>query len=134
MKETLAKIERTALGVEDHGIFTAMLHCSYGHSGQGVGGYTLDQPRRDIDDKFIGRFGTAYGMEFIRRVLLACGVDSWEKLPGRTIFVYHEADSWNSPVVGIGPLPTEKGTRFMFDDIKDFTDAFIDVDAMGGSR
>lgn len=77
-----AKIRRTMLGIEDHGILTGMIDLDYGHSGQGFGGNAFDEPVRDEKDKFIGRRGTAFGMEFIRRVLEVLEVDSWEKLPG----------------------------------------------------
>lgn len=88
MNRELAEIRSTFLGVEDHGIATAMLHVRYeGSSGQGIGGYALDEPRRDADDRFIGRFGTAEGMQFILAVLRAVGVDSWEKLKDQRIYV-----------------------------------------------
>lgn len=120
--EQIARVESTTLGIEDHGIFTAFLHCTFGGSGQGVGGYGLDEPVHE-DGKFIGRRGTAYGMEWITRCIKACGVDSWEKIKGRTIMVYREDDSWSSKIIGIGPLPTERGTPFMFDDLREMAEA-----------
>lgn len=114
MGERIAKIERTHLGYEDHGIFTLYLHVSYGTSGQGVGGYSLDAPPADSGRK---RQGTAYGMEHIIRVIRACGVGSWEEVQGRTIIVYTDGDDWNAKVVGIGPLPTEPGEKFLFADL-----------------
>lgn len=111
--ETIAKVESTFLGVEDHGIFTAMVHVSYGGSGQGIGGYALDTYAEATKE----RHGTAYGMEWVRRFLNAAGVDSWEKLPGRTFIVLKDGDEWSGKVVGIKPLPTEKGRQFLFEDI-----------------
>lgn len=117
MKEVIAKIESTFLGIEDHGIFTAYLYVDYSRgSGQGIGGYSLD----DYDPERKERIGTGYGMEWIRRVLLACGVDSWEKLAGRTVFILKtEAQDriGSSGALGIRPLPTERGTEFIFDDL-----------------
>lgn len=106
MHKQLAKINRTQLGIEDHGIFTAMLDVSYeGSAGQGIGGYCLDEPRRSDDDKdFLGRFGTAEGMQFVMEILRAVGVESWEQLVGKMIYVLHEDDSWGSPVIGIQGL------------------------------
>lgn len=111
--ESIAKVESTFLGVEDHGIFTAMVHVSYGGSGQGIGGYALDTYVESTKE----RRGTDYGMEWIRRFLNAAGVDSWEKLVGRTFIVLKDGDEWTGKVVGIKPLPTEKGKQFLFEDI-----------------
>lgn len=96
--ETIAKIERTSLGFEDHGILTAYLHVSYGTARQGVGGYDL---RPDALPAAV----------WIARVLEACGVREWEKLAGRTIYVL--LDESRRPV-GIAPLPTEPGRQFLF--------------------
>jgi len=77
-----ARIRSTTLGVEDHGIFTAWLHLDYGDScSQGFGGFALDgKPReRKIGSE---RPGTAYGCEYILRVLRTLEAPSWEKLPG----------------------------------------------------
>ena len=80
MSETTnAKIVSTALGVEDHGIFTAMIHLDYGGRGQGFGGYSLDAPPVDRDG---GRVPTKFGMAFIAAILKTLEVETWEKLPG----------------------------------------------------
>lgn len=116
LTERIAKIEKTFLGREDHGIFTSLLTVKYdASSGQGIGGYTLDGRPEGIGSP---RVGTAYGMEWIIRTIKAAGVESWEQVAGRTIIVYF--DGANGPVgrpVGIGPLPTEPGTRFIFDEL-----------------
>jgi len=94
----IAKITSTHLGFEDHGIFTAMLHVTYGGAGQGVGGYAI-----------AGMAG-----EFITSLLRACGVDRWEKLVGRTVYVLSDG---RRRVVGVENLPTEPGGRFLFADV-----------------
>ena len=114
--EKIAKIERVTLGWEDHGIFTCMLHLNYGHSGQGAGGYCLDEPLRGGDDKFIRRVGTAAGMEFIVRVMRAVGVGDWSELEGKTILALGVT---HTKVAGIAPLPTERGERFIFQEWAD---------------
>lgn len=76
-----AKITSTMLGVEDHGILTCFLHLDYGGTGQGFGGWTFDHPIGRAET-FKGREGTAWGMEFIRRILDLLEVESWEKIPG----------------------------------------------------
>ncbi len=77
-----AVIESTTLGIEDHGVFTAMIHLDYGDCGhQGFGGYCLGMP--PDSDKPSGPAAS----HFIQRVLQIAGVASWEKLPGCSIRV-----------------------------------------------
>ena len=61
-RREIARIEKTFLGIEDHGIFTAVLHVSYGCSHQGIGTH------------FIKRVAGRY----IPAILKVCHVDSWE--------------------------------------------------------
>jgi hypothetical protein len=109
--EEIAKVERTTLGYEDHGIMTCFLHLSFGSSGQGAGGYSLDAPAPSDGH----RVGTAFGMEWIIRAMRACGVDEWSKVTGRTIFALREG----SRIIGIAPLPTEPGEPFLFAELAD---------------
>lgn len=81
-----ARIDSTMLGVEDHGIMTAMIGLDYGGSHQSFGGYGMDEPIKE-NGEFKGRRGTAYGCEFIRRVLEVVGVERWEDLKGRHVRV-----------------------------------------------
>lgn len=75
-----AKIESTMLGMEDHGILTCFLTVVYDKScHQGFGGYTLDRFDKAMDR----RIGTAYGMEFISRIMQTIGVEKWEDLKGK---------------------------------------------------
>jgi len=114
MFKELAKIESTFLGVEDHGIFTSILYVKYSDSvHQGIGTYSLDV----WDEEKKRRVGTAYGLEFIKRTLQVCGVDSWEKLKGRTIYTLKESDRWGAKILGIESLPTEGNAVFIFDDL-----------------
>jgi len=122
-QEKIAKIEKTFLGTEDHGIMTAYLDVSYGGSNQGIGGYALDTPVHDGDGIFIERVGTAQGMEMIRNILKVCGVDSWERLVGRTIFVLFNDLYWSSQPVGIRSLPTENGGEFIFASV--YSDEYV---------
>lgn len=118
-EQRIGKVTSTFLGLEDHGIWTAYLHMDYGGSGQGVGGYTLDEPVHE-GESFKGRVGSAYGMEWIRRTTKACGVNSWERVAGCTIYVLFPLDAgWNETPVGIENLPTEKGERFLFSELRE---------------
>ena len=89
-----AIIEGTTLGTEDHGIFTAFLTLNYGGSCQGFGGYSFD----GFDEKQNKRIGSAYGCEFIMRVLKVVGVEKWEDLKGKHIRV--KADSGKVYAIG----------------------------------
>lgn len=117
-RQEIAKVESTRLGYEDHGIFTCSLHVTYGDGlHQGIGQACLDdKPLEGPGEK---RRGTAFGHEWIARILRACGVDCWEKLPGRTIFVLTnpEKTGFQKEVLGIENLPTEPGERFLFADL-----------------
>ncbi len=95
---TIARIERTYLGIEDHGILTGYLHVTYGGTAQGIGGYNI----------------RGNGGEYVAAVLGACGVEQWEKLVGRTIYVLTDE---NRTPIGIEPLPTEQGKPFMFAEV-----------------
>ncbi len=78
-----ARIERTMLGVEDHGIMSFYLYLDYGGSGQGFGGYGLDE----YDKELKRRKGHAFGLEVIMQILRVVGVEKWEDLPGRFVRV-----------------------------------------------
>lgn len=65
-----ARIERTMLGFEDHGIFTAFVFVNDGTGVQGFGGRFL---KGDFTD------------QFITGVLKVVGVDTWEELRGKHV-------------------------------------------------
>lgn len=65
-----ARIRKTFLGIEDHGLLTFTLDLDYGGSGQGFGQYVL---------------GGEFGCKAIRAVLETVGVDRWEDLPGKHV-------------------------------------------------
>lgn len=78
-----ARIESVRLTIEDHGCLSAWIHLDYGGGGQGFGGYALD--RYDRIEK--NRVGTAWGCEYVRRILEVLEIPTWEKLPGSLIRV-----------------------------------------------
>lgn len=114
--EQIAKIRRVKLGWEDHGIFTCSLDLDYGGSGQGAGGYGLDEPRKGEDGEHLGRFGTAYGMEWIIRLMRACNAEDWRDVEGTTVIALRD-EGYHGRVRGIKPLPTEQGEPFIFDEL-----------------
>lgn len=98
----IAKVESTHFGFEDHGVLTAYMHVNYGGMTQSVGGY------------FLGPNNGPACAEFMSRILRAFGVNTWEAVRGRTVYVLRDANTRR--VEGIEPLPTERGERFIFVD------------------
>ena len=98
-----AKIKSTMLGNEDHGILTCFLHLDYSGSGQGFGGYCFDSPV-GLGGDFKGRIGTAYGMEFIRKIIETLEVEKWEDLPG----TFCRSDCEHSKIHRIGHITKDK--------------------------
>lgn len=94
-----AKIRKTTLGIEDHGILTCYVHLEGDGWGVGFGGFTLDGPIKR-GNEFSHREGTAYGMEFINRVLKTLEINSWEKLPGA--IVRCKSEGWGGRCLAIG--------------------------------
>jgi hypothetical protein len=97
-------IESTSLGWGGGApCLTVFLHLTFDGTGQGFGGYAHDEPVRDAAGKFLRREGTAWGMEWISRVLQTLEVQTWEKLPGTIIRVRRERPgSFGGPIVAIG--------------------------------
>ena len=111
----IAKIEDAFLGYEDHGILTIILTLRYGGgSGQGAGMYALDQYDEDAGH----RVGHRSLGDFVIGVLRATGSRNWSEVEGKTVFAIKDSDSYGARVIGIEPLPTEPGERFMFDEVK----------------
>lgn len=79
-------IGATFLGIEDHGIFTCIVHIDRENYHQGFGTHNL--------------MFSNYGIPYLRRILEVAGVDSWEKLKGRNIRV---CASWDK-IHGIGHI------------------------------
>lgn len=104
-EKRLAKIKRTWLGFEDHGIFGFCVTLDYGHSEQAFGFYGLGHTDRETQE-WIPKED---GMKAIRGIIEACGVEKWEDLAGRTVFAIIEN---GDQVRGLEPLPTEPGTAF----------------------
>ena len=109
--ERIAKITRTLLGYEDHGILTVWLTLDYGGAGQGAGGYGLDS----YDKERKVRVAHPECGRWVAGVIGACGVRNWEDVKGRTVIAIRDNDSdFQGRVIGLRPLPTEGGQQFMF--------------------
>ena len=97
-----AKITKTMLGREDHGIFTFMIYIQFGASGCAIGSYSLDE----YDKETKTRIFRSESMEVISKILDVVGVDTWEELPGKYIRI--KDNGWGSTVDEIGNLMEEK--------------------------
>lgn len=112
--EVIAKITRTSLGYEDHGILTIMLTLDYGKGGgiQGAGGYALDEPSGASN---YGRKPTVQCGRWVQEILAVCGVNEWERVKGCTVIAIRDTeDKWGGFVIGLRSLPTEGNHTFMF--------------------
>lgn len=96
-------IERTSLGTEDHGIMTCMLHIRFKVCEQSFGGFTLDSKSESPGNH---RTGTAYGMEFIMRILDVVYVPMWEDLCGKHLRVKRNDEC--EDIVAIGNIVKDK--------------------------
>lgn len=106
------RVRKTSLGIEDHGIWTAYLHCEGDGTGTGVGGYCLDD-KPDGREPGSRRKGSAYGLDWLMQVVGIIGVDKWEDLPGKRIYVlYPEKGHWGQTAKGIANIDTGKALIF----------------------
>lgn len=102
MQTENGKIGSTMLGNEDHGIFTCQLTIEFDGTVQGFGGYALDK----YDSEKKRRLGTAYGLEFIKRILETLEVTSWEMLKGQHLRVRRKEEC--GPIISIGHITKNK--------------------------
>ena len=98
------KIESTMLGIEDHGIMSFFLHIKFDGSGQGFGGYALDQ----WNEAKKKRVGTAFGLDCIKNIIETVGVSKWEDLKGKYIRAKYEKNQWSGPIIAIGHIIEDK--------------------------
>lgn len=110
METSNARIEDTMLGIENHGVLTAVITVKYGPYNQEFGCLMFDY---DKDGKRVGRRQCA---EFIRHVLDVLAIDAWEALPGCYLRVKHEdagiraighitEDRWFEPAKDLSSQP-----------------------------
>lgn len=106
----ILRIDSTTLGSEDHGVMVGYLNCKGYGTGISVG-LSLDTYNRELEQ----REGTAYGLDWIKQVLLIVGVDTWEQLPGKRIIALFESSGiLGNTSVGIANI--DSGKAFIFDD------------------
>jgi hypothetical protein len=91
-----ARITKTHLGYEDHGVLTGYITLDLGDDGSAVqafGGLNLTQPEEM--------------KKFVKGVVDAVGVTCWEALPGQHVRVKHR-DGPISNIVAIGHIMNDK--------------------------
>ena len=102
MIEENAKIIKTQLGPEDHGILTSFIFLDGANWGGGFGGRQLD--------------GWKDFSKYLRKILEVAGADQWENLPGK--HVRTRRDGGFTQLIAIGHITKniwlDKGE--MFDD------------------
>ncbi len=91
MKEAICNgiIKSTWLGFEDHGMYTFFLDIDYGGSGQGFGGYGLN-------DRLAGMT--------VRRILEVLETERWEHLPHTPVRIKREHEGFGAKAIAIGHL------------------------------
>lgn len=100
---TIVTIDRTELGREDHGIFTASLAVSWGGSGTSIGGYALDDKPEKWENIKSRRPGTAKGMQFVIDAIwtVVGEYGKWEDLKGKRVFMLHDIDTTSGALHGM---------------------------------
>lgn len=111
-KSVNARIKRTHLGFEDHGILTIWLHLEYDSGGQGFGGYVLDDKPLDEDRGKAGytRQPSRLAGRSIACILKALEVDTWEQIPGTYVRV-RKADYF-APITHVGHILKDRWFSF----------------------
>lgn len=102
-----ARIASVSLGYEDHGIMTCWLQLEQKGSGQGFGGYVLDDiPLKNEKGHCYGnRQPSIYCGFWVKRILETVGVERWEQLQGKYVQVDGEA---YGEITGIGHITDDK--------------------------
>lgn len=89
-----ARIKDTFLGIEDHGIFTAVVYLEGDGWGQGFGTYCFGSKETSTPEQ-------NHNLSlFITEVLRIAGVESWEELPGKMV----RMEGTNSQIHRIGHI------------------------------
>lgn len=109
----VATIRSTTFGVNHHGILSADLTLEWQSSGVSFGGYALDEPvfeNGDRHGKFLGRFPTAYGLDYLVKIMETVG-ENWEALRGKQVIVlfdYSPKGTWGMSPKGIAHLTDDR--------------------------
>ena len=96
----ITTIKETKLGFGDRAFFTFSLDLRGNGWGQHFGNSILDTPKAGSTN--FEREGTAWGLDLIGKILKTVGVDYWEQLKGRRVYLIQDPDLKHShPCIGI---------------------------------
>lgn len=100
-----AIIASTSLDTGDRGLLTGWLFLDYGDGGhQGFGGHALYLPKDYEHHTIKGD----YAGHFIFRCMQIAGVESWDKIKGKSIRVKFDGDGgFSSKIIAIGHIVKE---------------------------
>lgn len=84
---TLATVERTMLGYEDHGTVRADLSFTYGGYSQATPGIAVSEPSVPAGESTRRQIGTAVGMDHIIRIIDVFGGGEWENIKGKQVYI-----------------------------------------------
>ena len=90
---------------------------SFEGSGQGFGGFVLDEPKKQ-EDGTTRRVGSAAGMDYIIRLMDAFGARNFDDIKGRTAIAIRDRDGFGGTIVGVR-CPTVfggSGKAFLIDE------------------
>jgi len=91
MKIKNAVIESAIIDMGDRGLLTAWLNLDYGGIGQGFGGFTLYLPKSYKHHEL-----KSFAGHFIFRCMEVAGVESWDKIKGKSIRVKSDHNNVHS--------------------------------------
>lgn len=97
-----AIIESTTLDMGDRGLLTAWLHLDYGGLHQGFGGSALYLPKSYKHHNESCQLN--FAGHWLFRVLEIAGVESWDKLKGKSIRVQLDKDGLGGNIQAIGHI------------------------------
>ena len=111
----MGRVERTMLGVDMETMaLTASLLLDFGAAKQWVGGVTLAVHNPTAPDGFTHKLDASM---FILGVLRAFAAWEWERVKGRVIFALYDHPDCGT-AVGLAPLDSENGSRFLFSELR----------------
>jgi hypothetical protein len=109
-----ARIEKTFLGWEDHGMFTLMLDCAFPSGHQGMGHIILSNSKKDSSGEY-HQEGTLFGINLIMQILTVVGVEKWEDLPGKRVVLLKENEY--GYIRGIANIDNPKGNYLIIETV-----------------
>ncbi len=117
----IARVESFKLGTIDHGILQFFVSLDFKGSGQGFGGYAMDAPNPNRKENFT-RIGSVFGTECILRLLRCFNVEDISEIKGKPCLALYKIpyEPYQSKIVGIAPLPCDKGDPFIIEECADF--------------